>query len=143
MKDEIEILEYIYKSLKMEQETIAIILKKRNEEDSLYSYIIEYYNEIKKLLLSSRKMLERRKKKIDEVSLLSKIATYVNVNNNITEQDEFEDIVKKLIQASNVNINEFENRLSEFNIKNKRVINIADKYLMIQMNNISRLEKFI
>ena len=88
-------------------------------------------------------MLERRKKKIDEVSLLSKIATYVNVNNNITEQDEFEDIVKKLIQASNVNINEFENRLSEFNIKNKRVINIADKYLMIQMNNISRLEKFI
>ena len=33
MKDEIEILEYIYKVAKMEQETVAIILKKRKEEN--------------------------------------------------------------------------------------------------------------
>ena len=140
MKDEIEILEYIYKVAKMEQETVAIILKKRKEEDKLYDYIIEYFNEIKKIALSAKKMIERRTKKFHDVSVLSKMATYVNVNNNITEDDKLQDIVQKLIQASNVNINEFEDRLAEFSIKNGYVINIANRFMKIQIDNIDRLK---
>ena len=85
-------------------------------------------------------MIERRTKKFHDVSILSKMATYVNVNNNITEDDKLQDIVQKLIQASNVNINEFEDRLAEFSIKNGYVINIANRFMKIQIDNIDRLK---
>ncbi len=86
-------------------------------------------------------MIQRRKKKIHEISILSKMATYVNVKNNITKEDSIENIANKLIQSSKVNINQFEEVLKEYNIKNKHVLNISNRYLNIQFNNIDRLEK--
>lgn len=143
MNEEIEFLEYIYQNAKICQETIARIIKNRNKKDELENVIKTQYFEYKKISNSAKNMLERRKKKVnEEISIMAKIVTYMEIKKNINKEKDITEIVSLLIEGSKVGIEQITSRLNEVKIKNKPVLNIANRLINVEKNNIKELQKY-
>ena len=142
MEEEIEFLEYIYRTTKSNQESILRLLKEIDVDENLYQILKAQLIEYKKILNSSKKMIERRKEKVDDISILTKLATYMGVKLNITDKDDMSSVAKMLIQGSTVTINQIVQKLQEYSIKSKYIHNLTNRLIAIEKNNIKNLEKF-
>lgn len=144
MNEEIEFLEYIYQNAKICQETIARIIKNRNKKDELENVIKTQYFEYKKISNSAKNMLERRKKKVnEEISVMAKIVTYMEIKKNIAKENDVTEIVCLLIEGSKVGIEQISTRLNEIKVTNKPVLNLANRLINIEKNNIEELKKYV
>lgn len=142
MNNEIEILEFIYENTKVCQETILRIIKIRNKNDELEGHIKKQYLEYKKISNSSKNMLERRKKKVnDEVNIVGKIVTYMQIKKNIQKDDSKEQIANILIEGSKIGIEQIKNKISEIKIKSKPILNLINKLINLENYNIQEMKK--
>ena len=145
MYDDISFLEYIYEKSKIEQELIGGILKKiielRNIELYNVNIIIkeQLYN-YRKIASSAKTMLERRNKKIKEISIFSKMMKHMSVKINITAESETKDIINILIQESKINIDEIIKNSKEAKIKSKSIRNLSDRFIIYEQEFISKLK---
>lgn len=145
MYDDISFLEYIYEKAKIEQELIGGTLKKiielRNIELENVNIIIkeQLYN-YRKIASSAKTMLERRNKKIKEISIFSKMMKHMSVKINITAESETKDIINILIQESKINIDEIIKNSKEAKIKSKSIRNLSDRLVMYEQEFISKLK---
>lgn len=144
MNEEIELLEYIYQNTKICQESIARIIKTRDKKDNLEETIKRQYLEYKKISNSAKNMLERRKKKVsDEINVMAKIVTYMEIKKNIDKDDSTTEIAILLIEGSKVGIEQIKNRLENTRITNKPILNLVNRLVELEKNNIRELEKYI
>lgn len=145
MYDDISFLEYIYEKSKIEQELIGGILKKiielRNIELENVNIIIkeQLYN-YRKIASSAKTMLERRNKKVKEISIFSKMMKHMSVKINITVESDAKDIINILIQESKINIDEIIKNSKEAKIKSKSIRNLSDRLVMYEQEFISKLK---
>ena len=139
MNEEIEFLDYIYQNAKMGQESIGRLLKTRNKKDEVEGVAKEQLNDYRKIANSAKAMIERRKKKAKELDVISKVATYMSVKMNLAKDDG----PNMLIKGSNMGITQIKKHLEEYKLKNKNVINLANRLLTIEEKNIENLKKFI
>jgi len=143
MNEEIEFLESIYQNVKFTQESIARIIKMRDKNDELDSIIKQQYLEYKKISNSAKAMIERRKKKVKEVGVMTKIATYVGIKANMLNGEDISQIALMLVEGSKVGTEQLNRYMKEYNVTNKNIINLANRLLNIEKDNIQKLKKFI
>ncbi len=143
MNEEIEFLESIYQNVKFTQESIARIIKMRDKNDELNSIIKQQYLEYKKISNSAKAMIERRKKKVKEVGVMTKIATYVGIKANMLNGEDISQIALMLVEGSKVGTEQLNRYMNEYNVTNKNIINLANRLLNIEKDNIQKLQKFI
>lgn len=143
MNEEIEFLESIYQNVKFTQESIARIIKMRDKNDELDSIIKQQYLEYKKISNSAKAMIERRKKKVKEVGVMTKIATYVGIKANMLNGEDISQIALMLVEGSKVGTEQLNRYMNEYNVTNKNIINLANRLLNIEKDNIQKLQKFI
>lgn len=143
MNEEIELLEYIYQNSKICQESIARIIKTRNKKDKLEEIIKKQYLEYKKVSNSAKNMLERRRKKVkDDIGVMAKIVTYMEIKKNIAKDDSINEISTLLIEGSKVGVAQTIKRLKELKVTNKPILNLANRLIDIEKNNIEELKKY-
>ena len=131
MSEEIEILDYIYQNSKICQETIVRIIKKQ-------------YLEYKKVSNSAKNMLERRKKKVkEEINVMGKIVTYMEIKRNIEKDDRESEIALLLIEGSKVGLEQTKERLNDIKIVNKPVLNLVNRLINLEKSNINELSIFV
>lgn len=140
MSGEVEFLEYIYQNVKLSQENIARIINEIGKENSLSLALKEQLKDYKRIITSIKNMLETRKRKVSDISILSKLATYMSIKINISDLDDMQKITNKIIQNSEVGILDFEKKITEYKIKSKVVLNLANRLIDIEKNNILRLK---
>lgn len=143
MNEEIEFLESIYQNVKFTQESIARIIKMRDKNDELNSIIKQQYLEYKKISNSAKAMIERRKKKVKEVGVMTKIATYVGIKANMLNGEDISQIALMLVEGSKVGTEQLNRYMKEYNVTNKNIINLVNRLLNIEKDNIQKLQKFI
>lgn len=143
MSEEIEFLDYIYQNAKMGQESIGRLLKTRNKKDEIEDVAKEQLNDYKKIANSAKAMIERRKKKVKELDVISKVATYMSVKMNLAKDDGPKEVANMLIKGSNMGITQIKKHLEEYKLKNKNVINLANRLLTIEEKNIENLKKLL
>ena len=143
MSEEIEFLDYIYQNAKMGKESIGRLLKTRNKKDEIEDVAKEQLNDYKKIANSAKAMIERRKKKVKELDVISKVATYMSVKMNLAKDDGPKEVANMLIKGSNMGITQIKKHLEEYKLKNKNVINLTNRLLTIEEKNIENLKKFI
>lgn len=143
MNEEIEFLESIYQNVKFTQESIARIIKMRDKNDELDSIIKQQYLEYKKISNSAKAMIERRKKKVKEVGVMTKIATYVGIKANMLNGEDISQIALMLVEGSKVGTEQLNRYMKEYNVTNKNIINLVNRLLNIEKDNIQKLQKFI
>ncbi len=143
MREEIELLEFIFQNAKIAAESIARIRKERKKEDDLDILLKENLLNYKKISNAAKTMIERRTKKVRDISLLTKLATYMNVKLNGINEDSTSSVAKMLIQASTMGRNEIIEKINDYKIRNKNVSNIANRLLLFEEQNIENLTNFL
>ena len=146
MYDDVNLLEYIYQSAKISQETVGRIINLKSEEDDLKRLLKEQLLNYKKIASSARTMLERRNKKIKEIGIFSQMITYMSTKLNISQKDDEtnnKNIVNIICQNSKQEIDELKNKLKESNIKSKSIVNLAERFIKFEQEFLSKLNKNI
>ena len=143
MYDDIGLLEYIYQSAKIGQETIFHILELKLEVDEVNSILKNILLNYKKIALSAKTMLERRNKKIKEIGMLSQMLTYMSVKINVSIEENNKDILNIVYQNSRQGVDEITIKLREFNIKSKSIINLAQRYIKFEQDNLDKIREYL
>lgn len=143
MYDDINLLEYVYQTAKSSQEIIARIIK-LNLDNSMYNEILKNeFNNNKKISSSASLMLKRRNKNPKELSIFSKMITYMAVKKNITENKRNEDIINIVAQNSNQIIDELSMKLKESKIKSKSISNLIQRYIYFENETLEKINLLI
>lgn len=143
MYDDINLLEYVYQTAKSSQEIIARIIK-LNLDNSMYNEILKNeFNNNKKISSSASLMLKRRNKNPKELSVFSKMITYMTVKKNITENKRNEDIINIVAQNSNQIIDELSMKLKESKIKSKSISNLIQRYIYFENETLEKINLLI
>lgn len=143
MSEEIEFLEYIYQNINISLESIKRLIKTRNKNDEIEEIAKEQYGEYNKISNSAKAMIERRKKKVNEIGVATKIATYMGIKINLLKDDSISETALMLVEASKVEIEQIRNNLQRYNIKNKNILNLVDRLINTEKNYIRKLEKYV
>ena len=146
MYDDINLLEYIYQSAKISQETVGRIINLKSEEDDLKRLLKEQLLNYKKIASSARTMLERRNKKIKEIGIFSQMITYMSTKLNISQKDDEtnnKNIVNIICQNSKQEIDELNIKLKESNIKSKSIVNLVERFIKFEQEFLGKLNKNI
>lgn len=141
MNEEIEFLEYIYQNAKMGVESIGRLIKSRNKDDKLDKVFKEQLHDYNKIANSARGMLKRRHKETKELGVMSKIATYMTIKMNLSKENPDKEAVDMVLKGSRMGIDQITKNLEQYRIKSKTVINLANRLLMMEEKNISKLSK--
>lgn len=143
MYDDINLLEYVYQTAKSSQEIIARIIK-LNLDNSMYNEILKNeFNNNKKISSSASLMLKRRNRNPKELSIFSKMITYMAVKKNITENKRNEDIINIVAQNSNQIIDELSMKLKESKIKSKSISNLIQRYIYFENETLEKINLLI
>lgn len=143
MYDDINFLEYIYESSKIGQEIIGHMIKLKVDNDEINILLKDHLLNYKKIASSSKTMLERRNKKIKEVGLFSQLVTYMSTKFNVSKDNNNKDIINIICQNSKQGIDEINIKLKESNIKSKSIINLAERYIKFEQENLDKIKKYI
>lgn len=141
MNDELEFLEYIDNLVKMEQDTLARIIKMRDEEDILSNSLKDQVQEYKKFGNSIKKMIETRKKKTAEISLFAEVVAHMGAKSIVSKEKDTDSIILILIQRYKIGIEEIEKKFSQLRITRKTIVNLVKRIQIFQQENIKQLEK--
>ncbi|MEG2348639.1 MAG: hypothetical protein RSB67_03225 [Clostridia bacterium] len=142
-KDEIDILEYIYQIAKMNQENVGRILNLRCIEDQIEVLLKEKLNSYKKIAYSARSMLIRRKRKVKDITIATKMATYLSVKKELLKDSSSKKIIQLLYEASIVSKEELNRYMSFVQINSKTILNICNRLLSYENNNILGYKKIL
>lgn len=141
MKEEIEFLEYVYKNAKMGVESIARLIQERKKDDKIDKVLKEQIHDYNNIAISAKNMLKRRDKEVKDLSLMSKIATYMSIKINLSKEDGDKEAVDMMIKGSKMGIEQIKKHLKELNVKSKTILNLAYRLINIEENNIDKLKK--
>lgn len=142
MSEEIEFLNYIYQNAQMGKESIGHILK-RDNIGKIKETLEEQKADYVKICNSARGMIERRKKKAKDIGVISQMMTYMSVNANLNEDMSDSHIAEMLMKGSGIGIKEITKKIAEYKKVSKPVINIANRLLYLEEQNIDNLKKFV
>lgn len=142
MGDEVEFLERIYQNTCISENNLRRIRKERKSKDKFDELLKEICFKYRKICVSLKAMIERRKKKISDISILTQLATYMNVKLNIGNYDNIQNISQMIIQGTKTEKDEIIRLLDEYNLKNKNVLNIANRILDFENQTINLLEEY-
>ena len=141
MNEEVEFLEYIYENAKMGIESIGRLIKSRNKDDKLDEIFKEQLHDYNKVANSARGMLKRRNKETKEIGVMSRIATYMTIKMNLSKENPDKEAVDMVMKGSIMGIDQINKHLQEYRIKSKTVMNIANRLIAIEQNNLLKLSK--
>ena len=141
MNEEIEFLEYIYQNAKMGIESIARLIKSRKKNDELDKILKEQLHDYGKIAISAKNMLKRRGKEPKDISIMSKIATYMSIKINLAKENPDIEAIDMMIKGSSMGIEQIKRHLEEYKIKSKTVVNLANRLINIEENNLKKLTK--
>lgn len=143
MKDEIELLEYIYQNAKMGQETIGRIMATKNIETKFESQLEETLNNYKKIAYSSKNMLLRRKKKVKDITMGTKMAIYMSIKKSLSEDMTEKNIANKIYEASYISHTEIKEFVEKTKIKSKTILNLANRLLGYEEENVTNYKRVL
>ena len=141
MEEELEFLEYLHNIIKLEKDAISRIIKMRGKDDLLNKILKEQLEIYKKFDISTKKMIENRKKKTDELSLFAKIASHLGTKVAISNADDIDDTIDMLIKRYQVCIEEIEAKQKESKIKSQTIKNISKRFVEFENKNIDIINK--
>lgn len=141
MEEELEFLDYLHNIIKLEKDAISRIIKMRGKDDLLNKILKEQLEIYKKFDISTKKMIENRKKKTDELSLFAKIASHLGTKVAISNADDIDDTIDMLIKRYQVCIEEIEAKQKESKIKSQTIKNISKRFVEFENKNIDIINK--
>ncbi|MDO4282942.1 MAG: hypothetical protein Q4D02_04820 [Clostridia bacterium] len=141
MREELEFLEYLYNIVKLEKDALSRMIKMRDKNDLLNNILKEQIGIYKRFGISIEKMIENRKKKVEDLSIFAKMASHVGAKFVTSKDNDIDRIFNILMQRYQVCIEEVNSKVQENKITSKTILNLTNRFIEFQNRNINTLNK--
>ncbi|MDD2181501.1 MAG: hypothetical protein PHW32_03925 [Bacilli bacterium] len=142
MNENIELLKFIYQNSQMGIETISQLIdiaEGKEFVEQLQSQLKEYKNINEK----SEKLLEENNCDEEGISTFEKIRTYLMINMQTVTDKSPSHIAEMLIIGSNMGVLDATKNLKKYKEADDKIINLMEKLLKIEEDNIQKLKDFL
>lgn len=145
MKENNELLEYVYKTASMGYEATTILLRAlENKDNKLKKAIEDELKEYEKIVKETKKILKNNKIDPPKTNMMTKISSYLGINMEVVKDNSDSAIASMLIEGLNMGKIEMEKKILNFEkTANKQIIKIAKDLYEFQNNSIEELKKYL
>ncbi len=142
MNGNTELLNYIYQNSQMGVRTIEQLLKIAEDKD--FTNLLQIQEEeYKKLNESAVKLLNEHGHEEKEIGAMAKVSAYMSINMKTLADKSPTHIAEMLIQGSTMGIIDATKIMKEYAEADNVILELADKLLKTEQNNIEELKKFL
>lgn len=142
MKENIELLNFIYQKAKMG--LIGIENIKPNIKNEKILKIVKAQEKNYFLICNtSTDYLNSMKEERKDISNIAKVMNLIDVRISTMNDNSSSNIAKTIIISNNQNVIDIQEKINKYQGKSKRIINLAKRLLQIEKRNIENLEKYL
>lgn len=145
MKENIEVLEFIYKDSDMGISTITNLLKTIKEKENKTKNISEdMLKEYEKFLKKSKKLLNKYKGTLVEESLMAKMGSFMGIKMEITKDNSDSRVAQMLIQGLTMGSINATKKIDDYkNIIDREILSFLKEFQKFQDDSINKLKKYL
>lgn len=142
MNQNIEFLNYILENTQMGTNTISQLLDIVEDIDITRQLQLELteYNVIYK---SAKEEIQKLHGEVKGFNTLTKISTYIMININTLANKTSSHIAEMMIQGSTMGIIDITKNLKKYKDANQNTIELGNRLLKFEQNNIEKLKSFL
>ncbi|NLK99640.1 MAG: hypothetical protein GX271_03140 [Clostridiales bacterium] len=142
MNGNAELLNFIYQNSQMGVDTINQLIG-IVEDDDFKNHIKAQYKEYKEIHQAAKKLLNENGYDEKGISALEKIRTYLMINMQTLTDKSASHIAEMLIIGSNMGIINAVKNLKKYKNAEQSIINLMERLLKYEENNVQQLKKFL
>lgn len=145
MNENVELLQYIFKSSEMgvfsSEKLIQDINEKENKIKKDLECILKEYEKYKK---ESKKLIKKNKYELVHNSITTKIGSSMGIKMEVKKDNSDASIAHLLIQGLTMGIVDIESKIKRFeNYADKNIINLAKNYLKFHNDYLEKLKNYL
>ena len=142
MNGNVELLNYIHQNSEMGKVTLKQLIAMVKDED-LKKTLESELNEYKSIFDLSDTELNEINKEAKGINGLAKISSYIMINLNTLRDKTPCHISEMLIQGSTMGIIDITKKLKEYKDADKKILDLGNKLLQFEQQNVEELKKFL
>lgn len=142
MKENIELLNYIYKSAKMSLVEINEI-KPNIKDNPMLSLLKEQEETYFTICTKTAEQLLNLKTEPEEISSISRVMTFTDTRISTMNDSSNDNIAKNLISSNNKNIIDIQYQINKYHGKTSKVLKLANELLRARQRNLESLKKYL
>ena len=145
MKENNELLEYIYKCANMGYESTTNLMRAlENKENKLKKAIEDELKEYEKIVKDCKKLLKNNKIEPKNTNIMTKMSSFIGINMSVVKDNSDSAIAEMLIQGLNMGKIDMEKKLDKYSkVADKKIIKLAKDLYEFQNNSIEELKKYL
>ncbi len=142
MKENVELLQFIYQNAKMGLVGIDNIKEVIKDKEFL-SVIKEQENAYFEIANAAANLLASMNQEREELSSIAKAMTFIDARISTMNDSSNANIAKLMITGNNKGIIEIQEKINNYQGKNNKILKLAKKLLEIEKRNIEKLKKYL
>lgn len=142
MNPNVEILNYIHQNSQMGQDTLKQIIN-IIDDTNFKNMLEEQFQEYKNIFDISVHKLNSLDKDSKGINPLEKISSYIMINLKTLTNKTPSHIAEMLIQGSTMGIIDITKKLKEYKDVDEDILNLGQKLLMTEQQNLEEAKKFL
>lgn len=133
-----EILNYIHQNAQMGIETLPELIKISTDNEFIEE-LRSQFTEYKKIFDETSNMLDNAK----SIPKMAKFSSYIMIKMELLMDKSPSHIAEMLIKGSLMGIIEIEQNFNDYKDANREILDLANKLLQTEKNNIENLKKYL
>lgn len=145
MNENLELLEYIYKSSGMGVNSLTDILKEINDkENKIKADISDELSSYEKYHKKCKELLKKNKGDIEENSLMTKVMSKQGIKMEIKKDNSDSAIAHMIIEGLTMGVVDMESNIKNLDKKvDKKILSLAKDYLKFHQDEIEKMKKYL
>ena len=142
VNNHIEFLNYIYKNVEMGIVGINDIIPKVKDEE-FENLLNEQKSDYENICNEAIEILKKYGKEQQELNKMAKISSYMMSMMKTMKDPSTSNLAKMMMEGSNKGIIEITEKINNFKEKDEEIVDLANKLLETEQNNLDNLKKFL
>ena len=142
MEGNIEFLNYIYQNAEMGKTTISQLIDIA-EDQSLKQCLQSQFREYNQIFDMADNKIKKFQEKSKGLGTMTKLKTYIMININTIKDKTASHIAEMMIQGSSMGIVDITKKLKEYNNAEKDIIELGNRLLKFEQQNIEEMKTFL
>lgn len=145
MDENLELLEYIYKTAEMGSFTLTKLIEYLNGKENKIKKVVE--DEIKgyeKYLDDSKKLIEKHDYDLKESGLMDKMGATMGIKKETMVDNSDAAIAHMIIEGLTMGVVDISSKINNYKeYADKKILNLAESFLKFQEDEIEKLKTFL
>lgn len=145
MNENLELLEYIYKSSSMGVSSLTDLLNNINDkENKIKKDISDELSIYEKYNKKCKDLLKKNKGKIEDNSIMTKIMSKQGIKMEVKKDNSDASLAHMIIEGLTMGLVDMESNIKNMSdIVDKKILNLAKDYLKFHQDEIEKMKKYL